>query len=335
MIGPEGHALFRRLLGQRGPFVLTTHINPDGDAIGSMIGLARFLRSRGAAVRMIAQDAAPPNLKFLENADLASEAYEPAQHDAPLAATERVILLDNSAPDRLGRMEQPLLGVASKTLCIDHHPTRGTPWAENILDRSACATAAMVHELLAEVGWQPDLPAARALYVGIATDTGFFRFNSTNAQGHAIAAQLLQLGVEPARCYQEIYERNSVAYTRLLGRALADLRTTDDGSVVAVRITHAMIDSCGARGVDTSEMTTPLLALDGVWIALLFRELPGRRVKVSLRSKGDTDVHQLALEFGGGGHRNASGIVTDGKLDDVMQEVMRRAAALVAARRGE
>ena len=206
---------------------------------------------------------------------------------------------------------------------------REAPWGEQILDEEACATTVMIHELARGCGWSPDLRAATALYVGLATDTGFFRFNSTNVQGHELAAELLALGVQPAPIYQEIYERNSLALTRLLGRALADVRTHADGAVAWVRITLQMVDEVQARNVDTSEITTALLVMDGIRIALLFRELEGNWVKVSLRSKGEINVHLLAAEFGGGGHCNASGIVMPGGIDEVIGRVTRRAIDLV------
>ena len=335
MIEAQAHSAFRELVDGHRHFLVTTHMNPDGDGIGSQLCLARFLRSLGREVRMVNQDATPTNLRFLKDEQFPVEVFNRSAHLPLLREVDLAIMVDNSAPDRLGRMEEPMLEVASKTLCIDHHPTRETPWAHNVLDQEACATAAVVYELVTGFGWEPDKAAAEALYVGIATDTGFFRFNSTNAQAHEISARLFRLGVDPAKCYQEIHERNSEAYTRLLGHALADLRLDGGGTVAAVRITQEMVDRCRAGKVDTSEITTSLLSMYGVWVALLFRELRGGRVKVSLRSKGNVDVHQLATQFGGGGHRNASGIVIDGELDDVLTTVSRRAAALVAARSGE
>ena len=330
---PEGSAeRFDSLLASVRRIVLTTHVNPDGDAVGSELGMAAFLRSRGKEVRVVNHDETPPFLKFLEDPTLAMEVYDPAVHDAVLAGADLLVLLDNSAPDRLGRMEPVMERCASHVLCIDHHPTRGTPWAHNVLDEHACATSVLVAELTEALGWTPERSAAQALYVGLATDTGFFRFNSTSPRAHIIAARLLALGVDPARCYQEIYERNPPAHTRLLGTALADLRLDAGGAVASIRITRDLIERCHAGNVDTSEMTTALLATDGVRIALLFREMDNGRVKVSLRSKGELDVHRLASRFGGGGHRNASGIVRSGSLATIEEEVIASARDLVAGR---
>jgi len=331
MISPADHALFRDLCASGRRFVLSTHINPDGDALGSQMSLAAFLLAQGKQVRVVNNDATTDVLGFLEREEVRAEVYDPELHDELLSSVDAVILVDNSAPDRLGRMEEVMLSVAENTFCIDHHPSRNAPWAKQILDEDACATTILIDELTREFGWTPDLQAATALYVGLATDTGFFRFNSTNARGHELAAKLLNLGVESAPIYRKIYERNSLALTRLLGRALADVSTHADGAVASVRIPLKLVDELDARDVDTSEITTSLLVMDGIRIALLFRELDGGQVKVSLRSKGEMNVHLLASEFGGGGHRNASGIVMPGEIDDVIAIVTQRALALVAS----
>ena len=333
MIGPEDHVAFARLVERARVYVLVTHVNPDGDAIGSQVGLGRYLQSLGHEVRLVNQDATPRELAFLEFDGPAGESYDARRHDGLLDAADAIVLVDNSAPDRLGRMEAPSTSRAAKTFCIDHHPTRKTPWAENIIDTSASATAILVHELTRARGYVPDRAAADALYAGLATDTGFFRFNSTSARALRIAAELLELGADPTRCYREVYERNSPQYTRLLGRALAGLSLSPEGGVASVSITLAMIAACGADGVDTSEITTPVLAVEGVRLAILFRELPEGKVKVSLRSKGAIDVQQLASAFGGGGHRNASGIVLPGRFDEVVTTLTERAVALAAETR--
>jgi phosphoesterase RecJ-like protein len=308
---------------------LTTHVNPDGDAIGSQMSLASFLISLGKHVRIVNQDPVPRVLEFIVHAGVPVELYAPTRHDAALRECERIVLVDNSAPDRLGRMERIMVASADHTLCIDHHPMREAPWTDVIVDVEASATTAMIYELTQACGWEPDTDAARAMYVGLVTDTGFFRFNSTRARTHDVAAGLMRLGVEPARVYEEIYERNSVAYTRLLGHALTGLRLDSGGAIASVKISGQLIDSIQAENVDTSEITTALLAMDGVRVAVLFRELADGRIKVSLRSKGDLDVHMLATEFGGGGHRNASGIVMGGGLDQVMRTITKRVTALL------
>ncbi len=329
MIARQAIECFWRVCDSAEAFVVVTHINPDGDAIGSEYSLARFLAGCGKRVRIVNQDPSPDYLEFIRIAETPVELYEPARHDETLRGAGQVVLVDNSAPDRLGRMEPIMRAVAERTLCIDHHPTRNAPWADNIVDVDYCATTAMIYDLTRDRGWRPDLPAAWAIYVGLVTDTGFFRFNSTNARAHQIAAELLQLGVDPARAFAEIHERNPVAYVRLLGAALAEVRLDARGAVASVRITRDMIRVAQAEDVDPTEILTSLLAMHGVKVAILFRELGDGRIKVSLRSKGSLDVHRLATEFGGGGHRNASGIVMAGEIDDAIGVVTSRASAML------
>lgn len=326
---PVGRFRDRWSGGER--FVLTTHINPDGDAIGSEVSLAAFLVAQGKSVRIINQDPTPEILAYLRVEGVRFEVYDAEQHDPVLEAADTILLVDNSAPDRLGTMEPVMRRLASSTLCIDHHPMRNAPWSDTILDTDACATTAMIHDLIVACGWQPDAVAADAIYVGLVTDTGFFRFNSTNARGHEIAAGLLRAGVDSAGTFRRIYERNPVAYAHLLGHALTELQLEANGQIAYVGITWDRVRRLGAQEVDPTEITTSLLAIDGVRMAILFRELADGKIKVSLRSKGTLDVHGLAIGFGGGGHRNASGIVAPGKLSDVMAEVTARAAELVGA----
>jgi phosphoesterase RecJ-like protein len=317
----EQHERFAATCERNETFVLTVHMNPDGDALGSEIALARYLESLGKTVRLINGDPTPELLAFVTEDSTPIEVYDSAQHDDVIRGVDRVVLLDNSAPDRLGRMESIMLSVAANVLCIDHHPTREAPWAENILRVGASATAVLVWGLLRHRGWELDAPARNAIFVGLATDTGFFRFNSASSHAHRVAAELLECGVHAGAIYRRIYERNSEAYTRLLGHALVGLRIEGGGRIASVQLRRDLIAELAAEDVDTGEITTALLAIDGVDLVLLFRELPDARVKVSLRSKDELDVHQLASGFGGGGHRNAAGIVLEQPFDEVVEHV--------------
>ena len=196
-------ALLKRLRDDN-RFLLTSHANPDGDAIGSEIALARFLGERGKQVRIVNGDATPETLRFIEQPEGRVEVYDPELHDKLIDEAGLIVLVDNSAPDRLGRMEATMMAAADRTLCIDHHPARDAPWAHNIVDVESCATAAMIYELISRAGGPLDLATAEAIYVGLATDTGFFRFDSTTSRAHEVAAELLRIGVRPARSYQQI-----------------------------------------------------------------------------------------------------------------------------------
>jgi phosphoesterase RecJ-like protein len=327
----EQHALFSGVCDNSQTFVVTTHMNPDGDALGSQIAMARYLATLGKQVRLINGDPTPDVLAFVTEGSQPIEVYDPDVHDEVLRSVDRLILVDNSAPDRFGRMEPIITAVADHTLCIDHHPTRGAPWAGTILQVGASATAVLVWDLVRHRGWEPDEKTCEALFVGLATDTGFFRYESASAYAHRVAADLLERGVSTGATYRRIYERNSEAYTRLLGHGLSRLELHAAGRIAAVRLRREPMIALGAADVDTGEITTALLSLESVDIVLLFRELAEGRVKVSLRSKGVLDVHKLASGFGGGGHRNASGIVLSEPFDDVAERVIQGARDLIAS----
>ena len=282
-LNAEQHECFAANCDAHETFVLTTHMHPDGDALGSEIALARYLVSLGKTVRLINGDPTPETLAFVTEGSTPIEVYDPGQHDDVIRGPGRVVLLDNSAPDRLGRMEPIMLSVAANVLCIDHHPTRGAPWAENILRVGASATATLVWNLLRHRGWEPDAPARNAIFVGLATDTGFFRFNSASPHAHRVAADLLERGVHAGAIYRRIYERNSEAYTRLLGHALTGLRIEGGGRIASVQLRRDAIAELAAEDVDTGEITTTLLAIDGV------RLRPGRDCRGGIRAWVEKD----------------------------------------------
>ncbi len=178
MIGESGHSLFKAVIDSHEAVVMTTHMHPDGDALGSQLGLAAFLMQQGVAVTILNPDPVAETLAFIVEPHHQVRTFNPEIDRSRLRDASCIILLDNSAPDRLGSMEAAMVENAARVLCIDHHPSRQPPWADLILDQSSSATAAMVYELVTRQGWTPDRAAARALFVGLATDTGFFRFNS-------------------------------------------------------------------------------------------------------------------------------------------------------------
>jgi phosphoesterase RecJ-like protein len=310
----------RRLLdlvlpGRR--FVLTTHVHPDGDGVGSQLALARFLAARGAAVRIVNRDGVPAGLRFLEGSE-AVEVYAPAAHDALLRDADAVVMLDNSDPRRLEEMERPVRAARGVTVCIDHHPDPDPFWGLLLVDGDAPCTGTIVHRILAAAGAPLDAATATALYTALASDTGRFRFGNTSERAFAMASELVAAGAVPARIYASLEEKQSPGYVRLFGELLAGLELRRDGRVVVLRLPRALAEERGALGEDLSEVINQSLKIETSRVAALFRELAPAATKVSLRSKGDLDVNGLARRHGGGGHRNASGIVFQLPLDEAV-----------------
>jgi phosphoesterase RecJ-like protein len=187
----------------------------------------------------------------------------------------------------------------------------------------------MIYRLIREVDGEIDAAEAEPIYVSIVTDTGNFRFSNTTPGVLRTAADLLSKGVKVPRVYQEIFERYAPSFVKLLGTALASIQQDETGRLGYIELTREMMRACGADGEDTSDIINGILTIDGTELALLFKELPEGRTKVSLRSKGTLDVNRLASEFGGGGHRNASGIVMPVPIEEAVATILPKAKALI------
>lgn len=316
------------LLEGRNRFVLATHVNADGDGLGAQLALYHFLRRRGKEARIVNTDALAHNTAFLDPGGVV-ERYDPAVHDPVLEKAEIIVLLDNSAAHRLGAMRERIERSPATKVCIDHHPEPDTTWDVMAIDPTASATGEMVYGLIREMDGDIPREAAEPIYVSIVTDTGNFRFSNTTPRILRIAAELVERGVSVPRVYQEIYERNSAAFTRLLGASLSEVRLERDGRLGYLVVSRELMRRARAEGADTSDIINHVLAIDGAQVAALFKEVEDRRTKVSLRSKGTLDVRAVAALFGGGGHRNASGIVMELPLPEVLEKVLGELRAIV------
>jgi phosphoesterase RecJ-like protein len=308
--------------------LLTTHQNPDGDGIGSEIALAAYLRSMGKTPHILNPDPTPERYRFL---DPRSEvgAFEEKGGAERVRSCDLLFMLDNSSLNRLGRMEEAVRGSEAVRICIDHHDTTDGFWTVNLIDETACATGEIIYDLVCALGGVLDLPSAVALYTALITDTGHFRFSKTSSRSHRITAELLRMGVDPARVYQSVYEQQSEGFVRLLGHALAGCRLEPGGGLAWITLNRKQIIDCRAEEADTSEMVNHLFAIRGVRLCLLFKELPDGKIKVSLRSKGALDVNRVAGRYGGGGHQNASGAVLDGPMEDAVRRVVADARSVL------
>lgn len=317
------------LIAVKTRFVLVTHVNADGDGLGSQFALARFLRRRGKEVRVVNTDPIPYQYRFLTKGD-EPEVYDAAKHDPVLDKADAIVILDNSSANRLAAMRDAVRRSPAPKVCIDHHPLPDTQWDMMVIDEKACATGEMIYRLIREVAGDVTADEAVPIYVSVVTDTGNFRFSNTTPRVLTMAADLVSKGADVPMVYQQIYEQNSPAFVRLLGTALASIRQCESGRLGYIVLTRDAMRSCGADGEDTSDIINGILTIEGTRLALLFKELPDGTTKLSVRSKGSIDVNRLASEFGGGGHRNASGAVLAVPIDQAVEKVLSRARGLVA-----
>lgn len=310
-------------------FVLTTHVHPDADGIGSEVALAALLRALGARATIVNSDPTPPALAFLDGAG-EIETYDSRAHAAALAEADAIIMLDNADPARLGAMESAVRAARARTVTIDHHPDPDPFWSMHLVREGASSTAEVVFDLARAAGVQLPPAALRGLYAGLVGDTGRFRFGSTSASALNMAAELVAQGVSPPALFAQMEERASAPYLKLQGRLLAGMEILVDGRLVALTAPRSLVVELGAEAEDTSEIINEALRLETSRVAVLFREQGTGQTKVSLRSKGAIDVNRLARRHGGGGHVNASGIVLEEGLDAARARLLPELVELVS-----
>ncbi|HEX4004573.1 MAG TPA: DHH family phosphoesterase [Acidobacteriaceae bacterium] len=322
--GAHGPDAVLDVLSRGRRFAVCAHARPDGDAVGSMLALGMLLAQMGKQADMVSADPVPLIYRGLPCATTIRHASRlDGDYDA-------VILLecDGIARARLGGLEGRFL------VNIDHHVS-GRRFADvNWIDTDACAVAEMVYRLARAGSVTVTAEMAACLYAAVLTDTGSFCYEGTDSHAFELARELVGRGVDPAEIARDVYFSNPLSKMLLLGAALANLRR--DGRLAWLWVTNADMQRVGAAEEDCEGVVNYAIAVAGVEAAVLLRELPDRRVRLSLRSKGQLDVARIAARFGGGGHLHAGGCTLEGPLTAAMEkilETMRR--ELVAQEQGE
>lgn len=315
----------KTLINATESFVLTTHMYPDADGLGSELALALYLLSRGKQVDILNHSATPANCLFLDPHSRVLQ-FNPAQHARLVEEADVLFVLDANQLDRLGELKPFVLQSTAKKVCIDHHLDKEDFADISIVDVEAAATGEILYHFLKQLD-QPSLSqeAATSLYVAIMTDTGSFRFPKTDGELHRIVADLLDHGADPVSSYQSHYEQESIGSIQLLGRAMRSISLSHKGTIASMVVTRKDFQETGTTEPDTHSFITKTLTIRGVMIGLLLTETDDG-VKISFRSKGDIPINKLAQEFGGNGHKNAAGARISGKnLDNILPILLQRA----------
>lgn len=287
-------------------FVLTTHVNPDGDGLGSEMALEEGLALLGKQATILNHSKTPDNYLFLDPQGRI-RVFEPARDADTVTAADVIIVIDTNHPDRLRSLEQFVLKSRAVKIVIDHH-LDPAPFAQHYLvDEEATSTGELIYRLLLLLCKGTISPSmARSLYCAIMTDTGSFRYSHVDPEIHRIVAHLIESGADPGEIYRNIYEQWTPGRIQLLGETLASLRTEFDGRLAHISVTREMLKRTGTMEADTDNFTAYPMNVAGVVAGILFLELTDG-VKMSLRSRGEIPINELAKEFAGNGHRNAAG----------------------------
>ncbi len=296
-----------KIIDDAGRITITTHVNPDGDAVGSELALYRYLKNSGKNVRVINNNVFPYVYEFLTDSLEILEVYS-QNHDDWIKDCDLLMILDISTLERLGGMEPVVRGSEAKKICIDHHAGNGGFADLNITDINACAAGELIYDMLIEADTVIDKDIAEALYVAILTDTDSFSNSNTTSRTHTVVSELLGYGLDQPKIYKNIYENFTWERTDLFKKALSTLENDCGGRLAWLYVDAEMVANSGAQREEMGGFVEFLMTINDVQLGIFFLEVPGRGTKVSIRSKGLINSHLFAGKFGGGGHIHSAGI---------------------------
>lgn len=302
-------------------FLLTTHIRPDCDALGSTLAMAALLEHLGKEVTIVTAFDVPQTFRFLDPQGRFKR-YGRDVALADLAGIEALVVLDTSAWAQLGEMGEVIRNLPAVKLVLDHHVTSDDLGAEVFRDMQAEATGRLVFEAAGHLGVPLTPEIATCLFAAVATDTGWFRFGSASSRTYRLASTLIEAGAVPARLYQALYENDSAGRLRLMGRAMARVQLECNGRLIHTYLSLTDFAECGAVPSDSEDIINLTLSVGGTEVAVMLVEQPGGGFKVSFRSRSAVDCSAIAAQFGGGGHRAAAGAFLAEPLSSAQRKVL-------------
>jgi phosphoesterase RecJ-like protein len=309
---PEGIA---EAIREADTIAVCSHINPDGDTLGSAAAMGLALKKLGKKPSLFCDGKVPDQLMFLPGiADMKLPSENTETFDLMLS-------VDVSDEKRLGACSD-LLHSCRHTAQIDHHPTNPLFMEINSVDGEAPATCVLIREQLRTLGVELDTEIAICLYTGISTDTGNFAFSCTDAECFRIMSELMTLQLPLDRLNRILFRERAMPQVLLIGKALSSLRYYENGRIAVMKLTRQDFADCGALSEHADTIVNFGLDTVGTRMALLAREDDGGQIKFSLRALKPYSVSDLAQSFGGGGHPQASGITMDGTLDEAVDRVL-------------
>ncbi|MCB9061340.1 MAG: bifunctional oligoribonuclease/PAP phosphatase NrnA [Halobacteriovoraceae bacterium] len=313
---------FVNLIKKAKNIVISTHIFPDADGIGSQIALALALRQKGKDVICVNERPLLERYEYLDSTAnilgiekfLSSEKY----HNWPI---DLLIVVDTNSLGRIGDQVQQLAMRSKNLLFIDHHPCPPALAALHCIDTNMSATGELVGVLIKELNVEITKDMALPLYTSILIDTSSFRYPTVTGHTHKIIGQLLDTGIRPQLAYNKIYGAKKISHMQLLGKILNSAQSTKNGEIAWIVIKEKELESFKVDPEDTHAFVNHLLILDNIKVACMFREM-GDLVKVSFRSLGTTDVGIIAQALGGGGHNHSAATLIEGQIHLIVKETI-------------
>jgi len=327
-LDPSQVAEFETILAGARRAVIVTHVNPDGDAIGSALGTWNWLTSRGLDCTVVLPNAAAAYLRWMPGAE--HMLTYSSRCDQLICDADLILVLDLNTLLRLGELGARIAASSATIVNIDHHTYPQDFARLALIDTDACSTCALMAEIILAIDGENAISheVATCLYTGIMTDTGSFRFFRTTAEVFRLAALLISKGADPVQTYEEVINQSSFGRTRLLGIGLASMQMHADGQLCTMTVRRGDLLETGCSVDDVEGFVHHTLSIAGVRAGILFVEVDGE-IKCSFRSKGQVGVRDLAAQFGGGGHIHAAGArLRQKNLDEAVSLVMAAAVKM-------
>jgi nanoRNase/pAp phosphatase (c-di-AMP/oligoRNAs hydrolase) len=303
--------ILKKVIDENDSFLITSHVRPDADALGSELGLRAILLALGKKVCIVNASAPPANLSFMNPPGVILKLNDTVTK-ANVPKTDVIVIVDTSAWQQLGNMADVIQSSSAKRVLIDHHVSSDEMGAIDLKDVTAAATGELICEAAEAFGIEFDEDTANWLYAAIATDTGWFRFPSTTSRTMRISAALIDRGASPHYVFNLVHEQSSLSRVRLGGRVLGRTQSEADGRLVWVQVDAKDMAETGAVPSDTEGLVNQCLTVAGSEAAFIAVELQTSQIKFSLRCRYPHDVAALAEQFSGGGHKLASGATLSG-----------------------
>jgi bifunctional oligoribonuclease and PAP phosphatase NrnA len=315
--------------------LVTTHTKPDGDACGCVAAMTEALRNLGKTARPLLLSALPAWYAFVfdEPVPVLGKDVQPADlARGVFADVDLVVIADTNSYSQLPKFGDYLRQTGKPVLIIDHHVTSDHLGRVEITDQTAAAAGLVLYEFLKHTRWPITQKMAQALFVAIATDTGWFQLSNTDSRVHRSCADLVDIGAEPADLYRRLYQSFSYARFQLMIRMLNTLELHFDGRYASQHILVKDFSETGAASADTENLINECHRIASVQVSTLLIELDDGRVRCSLRSRGEVDVSEIAARFGGGGHRAAAGTFLPGPIENAKRIMLDEIAQKLAPR---
>jgi len=312
---------FRQIIATNQRFVLTSHVRPDADALGSELGLAGLLRHLGKDVRIVNVSPTPRRLQFLDPESTILQLGVTIT-DEQVLDTDVHVIVDTSAWVQLSDLGRVWRQSQATKVVIDHHVSSDDLGAIEFKDTQAEATGALIFRMARALDLPVDEQIASPLYCAIATDTGWFRFSSTTSETMRIIADLIDAGAKPHWLYEQLYEQYTLARVKLMGRVLSRVKLDCDGKLAYTHVRWDDYAETQSDPSDTEDLVNECLGIGGTQCAFILIEQSNRMIKVSFRSRTDLDVAKVAEQFRGGGHKQAAGAILPGPLADAQAKVL-------------